>query len=249
MTNIKKKTMKTKLLLLAFVSPVLFTACVISTGSNVKYTTLPEEGKNLPVTSFNAIKANGVFDIILQQGTSESVLVKGQLPNDLKVTNEGNTLIIMDTVENHSNIGHGRTEIYVTFKHIDAIETESVGKIESADTINSSRFTYESDGVGASDLLIHSDSVTASENGVGSLTIAGNAHFATIEDNGVGTLKAQDFKVHVLHATVSGVGAAKVYADSEIYLSVNGVGGLTYYGPAKVMENVSGGVGKVSHGE
>jgi len=241
--------MKTKYLLATLVIAIVVSSCVIGVGSNVKYTTLPVEGKDMPVTSFSAIKANGVFDLILQQGTSESVVVKGQYPSDLKVTNEGNTLIIIDTVTNHSNIGHRRTEIYVTFKHVDAIETESVGKIESADTITTSRFTYESDGVGSSDLLIHADSVTASENGVGALTIAGKAHFATIEDNGVGALKAQDFKVHILHATVSGVGAAKVYADSEIYLSVNGVGGLTYYGPAKVMENISGGVGKVQHGE
>jgi len=242
--------MKTKFLLATLVIAIVVSSCVIGVGSNVKYTTLPAEGKNMPVTSFNAIKANGVFDIILQQGTSESVVVKGQYPSDLKVTNEGNTLVIMDTVENHTtSLGHRKTEIYVTFKHIDAIETESVGKIESADTITTSRFTYESDGVGASDLLIHADSVTASENGVGALTIAGKAHFATIEDNGVGALKAQNFRVNVLHATVSGVGAANVYADSEIYLNVNGIGGLTYYGPAKVMENTSGGVGKVQHGE
>src|SRR6185312_13301514 len=176
---------------------IVVSSCVISVGSNVKYTTLPPEGKNMPVTSFSAIKANGVFDIILQQGTSESVVVKGQYPSDLKVTNEGNTLVIMDTVASHTSIGHRKTEIYVTFKHIDAMETESVGKIESTDTITTSRFTYESDGVGASDLLIHADSVTASENGVGALTIAGKAHFATIEDNGVGALKAQNFKVNI----------------------------------------------------
>jgi|SRR6185312_1207352 len=241
--------MKTKLLPAALVIAIVVSSCVNSIGQNVKYTTLPPEGKNMPVKSFNALKTNGIFNIILQPGTSESVVVKGQYPNDLKVMNKGNTLIIMDTVTSDNSIDHHKTDIYITFKHLDAIETESVGTIESADTIKTSRFTYESDGVGASDLLIHADSVTISEKGTGALTIAGKANFATIEDNGVGMLKAQDFKVHILHASVSGAGATKVYADSEIYLNVSGVGGLAYYGPAKVMENTNSGVGKVTHEE
>jgi len=241
--------MKTKLILAALASPILFSACNIGIGSNIKYTTLPAGGKNMPIQPFSAIKANGVFNIILQQGTTESVVIKGDYPSDLKVINEGNTLIIMDTLSTHSNIGIRKTDIYVTFKQLEAMETESVGQTKAMDTIKTARFTYESDGVGESILLLNADSVTASENGVGSLTIAGKAHYATIEDNGVGALKAQDFKVNILHASVSGVGAAKVYADSEIYLDVNGVGGLKYYGPAKVMEKTSGGVGKVEHGD
>lgn len=240
--------MKSKLFLIALATPVLFSACDISSGSNIKYTTLPDEGKNMPVEPFTAIKANGVFNIILQHGATEGVVVKGQYPSDLKVTNDGNTLIIMDTARNHNDVGHRKTEIYVTYKELNAMETESVGQIKCLDTIRGTHFSFESDGVGESSLILNSDSVTASENGVGALDIAGKAHYATIEDNGVGALRARDFKVNILHASVSGVGAAKVYADSEIYLDVNGVGGLKYYGPAKVMEKNNSGVGKVEPG-
>ena len=241
--------MKTKFILAALAAPIIFSACVISAGSNIKYTALPPEGRNMPVQPFNAIKANGVFNVILQQGATESVIVKGQFPSDLKVINDGNTLVIIDTISNHTNVGNKKTEIDITYKQLNAMETESVGQIKTLETIKTSRFTYESDGVGASTLFINADSVTASENGVGALTLAGKAHYADIEDNGVGALKAEDFKVNILHASVNGVGAAKVYADSEIYLDVNGVGGLKYYGPAKVMQKTSGGVGKVEHGE
>jgi len=194
--------MKTNLILVALAVPILFSACNISIGSNVKYTALPAEGRNMPVQSFRAIKANGVFNIILQQGSTESVVVKGDYPSDLKITNDGNTLIIMDTLSTHSNIGIRKTDIYVTFSHLEAMETESVGQTKTLDTIKTARFTYESDGVGESILLLNADSVTASENGVGALNIAGKAHYATIEDNGVGALKAKDFKVGVLHASV-----------------------------------------------
>lgn len=242
--------MKSKGLLIASAAVILLASCVINTGkSDIKYTHLPPEGKNITVQPFTSIKANGVFSVMLRQGTTESVVVKGDYPSDLMITNDGNTLVIIDTISNHTNIDDRKTIIYVTFRQLEAMETQSVGEITALDTIKAEKFTFESDGVGESNLLLDADSVIASENGVGALTLAGKARYATIEDNGVGALKARGFKVGILHASVSGVGAAKVYADSEIYLDVNGVGGLKYYGPAKVMEQIAGGVGKVEHGE
>jgi hypothetical protein len=242
--------MKTNFPLAAIATLILLSACAINVGgSNTKYTHLPPEGKNMPVQSFNSIKANGVFNIILQHGTTEGVIVKNDFPSDLKVTNEGNTLIIMDTISNHDGIHNTKTDICITYKQLNAIETESVGEIKTIDTIKTGKFTFESDGVGENTLYLDADSLTASENGVGTLNIAGKANYANIEDNGVGKLKAKDFKVGVLHASVNGVGSATVSADSEIYLDANGVGGITYYGNAKVIENTSGGIGKISHGE
>jgi len=241
--------MNTNFQLAALSGLIFVSACVINVGgSDIKYTHLPAEGKNMPIQSFTAIKANGVFNIILQQGTTESVVVKGDLPSDLKVANDGNTLVIMDTTSNHNGINGKKTNIYVTYKQLNSIETESVGDIKTIDTIKTSKFTFESDGVGENILFLNADSVTASENGVGSLTIAGKSHYANIDDNGVGKLKAKDFRVGILHASVNGVGAATVCADSEIYLDANGVGGITYYGAAKVMENTSSGIGKIEHG-
>lgn len=240
--------MKSKFLLIAFAGNILLMSCDTVMDSNVKYTHLAPEGKNMPIQPFTSIKANGVFDLILQQGTRESVVVKGDYPSDLIVMNNGNTLVVMDTVSNHFR-KHENTEIYVTFKKLDAMETESVGQIKTLDTIKTGRFVYESDGIGESILYINADSVTASENSVGILTLAGKARYATLEDNGIGALKAQDFKVDILHVSVNGVGAAKVYADSEIYLDVNGIGGVKYYGHASVKEENGNGVGKIEHAE
>ncbi len=242
--------MKPPILLAAFVSLIVLSSCVfVAGGSDIKFSSLPPEGKTIPIQPFTAIKADGVFNLILQQGNTESVVVKGDYPSDLKITNDGNTLIVMDTLSNHTTWGIKKTDIYVTYKQLDAIETESVGKIKTLDTIRTHRFTFESDGVGENVLLINADSVTTSINGVGADVLAGKANYASLDDNGVGALKARDFKVKILHASVNGVGSATVYADSLIYLNVSGVGGVTYYGSARVMENETDGVGKVRRGE
>ncbi len=71
--------MKNTFLFVAFTGAFLLFSCTINLGSNIKYTTLPAEGKNIPVQSFTSIKANGVFNIILKYGPTESVVVKGDL--------------------------------------------------------------------------------------------------------------------------------------------------------------------------
>jgi hypothetical protein len=242
--------MKNKVLLSAIGTSILFSSCLMhGRHSKIKYTDLPAEGKVVPVQSFNAIKANGIFNIYLKKGNTESVVIKNEYPDDLMVTNDASTLVLMDTTSNRNISGDIRTNIYITYKQLNTLELELVGKSTTEDTINAESFNFISNGVGESNLLLNADSVMAAQDGVGALNIAGKARYASIDDNGVGALNAKGFKVSILHVSVNGVGAAKVYADSEIYLQVNGVGGLKYYGPAKVMDQASGGVGKVEHGE
>lgn len=242
--------MKTTFLFAALAGLVLLPSCVINTSghSNIKYTHLSSDGRNMPVQSFTAIKANGVFNLILQHGATESVVVKDNYPDDLKITTMGSTLVIVDTIGHHDGIDSMKTNIYITYKELNSIQTESVGIIKTLDTIKTSKFNFEYEGVGENTLLLDADSVLVFEDGVGAVILAGKAHNATINDDGVGALKAQDFKVDSLHVMLNGVGGASVYANNKIYLHVSGIGGIKYYGPAKVMIQESSGIGKIEHG-
>jgi hypothetical protein len=244
--------MKTISLFAAVAALGLFPSCNITLGktnSDIKYVQLPPTGKNMPIQSFTSIKANGVFNLYLIHGATESVVVKNNYPEDLKITNDGNTLVIIDTLSNHDGLDTMKTNIYVTYKQLNSIETESVGKIRTLDTIKCPKFTFESDGVGENILWINADSVFVSENGVAAVVLAGKAHNATIDDDGVGAVKARNFIVDTLHLMVNGVGAANVYATRKIYLHANGIGSITYYGPAKVIVKEQDGIGKIEHGE
>jgi hypothetical protein len=241
----KSITMKKILYLSAFV----IGGCVISDGSSNKdYTKLPAEGKTIEVKAFKAIDANGVFNIILSQGDKESVVVKGELPKGLTISNSGDTLVIDDSVKTHNTIGlHIKTDIYITVTNLSSMTISSVGSTKSSDTLKFKNFVYTSEGVGSTNLLLNVDTLHASEDGVGQITLSGKAAYASIADNGVGALDADAFKVEVLHVDVNGVGSASVYASKEIYIQSSGVGGVKYHGPAKVMQSDNDGVGGVKH--
>jgi hypothetical protein len=223
--------------------------CEYINGAKEEYVTLPAEGKTFNIKSFNAIKADGVFNLVLSQGNKESVLVKGDLPKGLKIYNDSAKLIITDTCNFHIGKHSVKTTIYVTVTNVHAVFVESVGETNCSDTLKQKTFSFYSVGVGASSILINADTVYTSEEGVGKLSVAGKALFATLSVSGVGALDAKDFKVDVLHVDASGVGAAKVYAAKELYLESDGVGGVQYSGPAKVVKSESSGVGKVEHAD
>jgi hypothetical protein len=243
--------MKKLLLFAALVNIVLLQSCTIHSfgHSNIKYTHLPPEGRSMPVEAFNSIKASGVFNIILQHGTTESVVVKDNFPEDLKVTNVGNTLIIIDTISNHNDIDSLKTDIYITYKQLNHLEIEMVGKTQTMDTIKAYKFNFESYGVGESDILLNADSAEIFVSGVGAVNIEGKAGYAALNDDGVGALKAKNFIADSLHVTLDGVGAASVYATHALYMHVDGIGGVKYYGPAKVVVQESSGIGKIERGE
>lgn len=238
--------MKKILIALCLFAVLCATSCVFSVNKE-EYVKLPVEGKTFDTKPFKAILADGVFNIILAQGTKESVVVKGDLPKGLKIMNDGETLVITDTVKSNINTHTISTNIYITLVDITDMSVKLVGETSTKDTLKLKMLNFHSEGVGQTSLCLNTDSLVAKEEGVGRLVITGKAGYAKIDDNGVGELNAKEFKVDILHASVSGVGAAKVYASKELYLETSGVGGLQYGGPAKVMKSESSGVGKVEH--
>ena len=129
--------MKKNLLAVIFALIMLFSfGCIINMDSKNNYVKLPAEGKTFEIESFKTIKADGVFNIILSQGSKESVIVKGDLPKDLKVAIENGTLMINDTAKGIHTGGHSvETNIYITVVDIDAMEISLVGETTCSDTL------------------------------------------------------------------------------------------------------------------
>ena len=216
---------------------------------DLKYTRLPPEGKNIPIKSFRAIKAKGAFNIILQHATTESLVMKGYDPGDLKATNVGDTLMLMFTDSSYSSLADMKTNIYVTYKQLNCLKMYLMGDIRSIDTMKAINFIIESNGFGEKTLMLNADTLIVTLDGAGTINLLGKANYADFKVTGMDSLKTKGLKVGVLHTFVFGIGAATVAADSEIYLKSELGGNITYYGNARVMvQDSEGGMGKIIHG-
>ncbi len=213
-----------------------------------KFTKLPPEGKNINVGPFSAIKADGVYDIVLSQGAKESVTIKGDYSPMMKIYNKGNALILTDSL--HVRFLSGTTTtVYITLVSINSLSIEGVCKTTCSDTLNLKNIVFDFPGVGSSNLLLNTDTLKISNEGTGSLTLAGKANYASISEDGTGSLRAEKFKVKELHVKLEGTGDAVLYASNSIYIEASGTGDVSYAGPAKVMELQSTGTGSVKYKE
>src|SRR3954447_19366800 len=97
--------------------------------------------KDVTVQPFDAIKANGLYELILSQGDKESVKIEADdnLQDLFAVSNDGNKLLIdmpklkdkninFDDKKDHHDL---RLKVYVTFKRINKLDVGVIGSVRS----------------------------------------------------------------------------------------------------------------------
>jgi hypothetical protein len=241
------KTVK-KMLSLAtmFATIAVMQSCIFDTSERVS-----GNGKVIKqdreVSAFTSIEASGVFNIHLLQGEKESLAVEADenlLPL-IETKVEGNTLHI--DLKEHINIRYAKKKsIYVTVKELDRLKINSVGNIQTSQTLHLKTLNLDHSGVGNVQLDFDCKKLVAQIHSVGQLTLKGKAEFAEINNSSVGNTNASEFLVDTLHIHNSSVGNVEVHAEKEVYVNSSGVGNVTIAGNASVKELSSSGIGKVS---
>lgn len=230
---------------------LFFASCdnmTISTGDGSKKIT--GNGKTVSelreIKSFNAISIDGVFNVILEQGSKESAKVE---------TDENILPVIITVVENDtlkvkmkdSTSVHKMTklDVFITLVSISSIKTVGVGSLKSTNTLHLKDLDLNFEGVGATEINLEADKLTVESKTVGALLLSGLVKETTINHNGVGIIHAFDLKSEKLILHTSGVGAAEVFASQELTIDASGIGGVEYKGGATIKEIKNDGIGKV----
>jgi hypothetical protein len=198
------------------------------------------------IQPFKAISIEGVFNIILNQGTKESVKVEADeniLPviitvveNDtLKVKMKGNTSINKT----------GKLNVYVTLAAVSYLSNAGVGTLKCTDTLNLKELSLNLEGVGSTELRLKAEKLNVESKTVGALQLSGVVKETSIHNEGVGMIQAFDLKSEKLTLHTSGVGGAEVFASQELTIDASGIGGVKYKGGATKKQITNEGVGKV----
>ena len=203
--------------------------------------------KTYSVQSFDEIKIDGVFNVHLTQGSTESVKlsIDDNLLPYISVSNDGDRLVVKWTHDKHSSINNVKSDLYITFKTLNEIDLNSVGKLSTTNKLKLKDLKLEVNSVGQTNLNLDCQNLEIDHNGVGTLVLEGYANRADIDCSGVGSLKAFDLTVDFLDLRCSGVGGAEVTAEKEISVSASGVGGVRYQGDAKAVRLNTSGIGRV----
>jgi len=175
--------------------------------------------REVNVTSFDALKATGVYELKLSQGDKESVKIEADenLQPLFLVHNEGNQLVVEMKEMEHTNIrSTQKIRVYVTFKKLKSLDLSTVGNVSSDEQLAFDNLDLRNKSVGNVDLRFTANTLDLKNHSVGNMKLSGKAGNALVKNNGVGALQAGSFVVQTMDIENTGVGAAEVNAEKDL---------------------------------
>lgn len=196
------------------------------------------------VSPFTELQIDGVFDVFIEQGSKEKIVVETDenLQEYVGVKNEGNRLMIYNECVSIKKMA--KQKVYVTVKDLSKLIIEGIGNVKMS-SLNTDKIHVIFDGVGNTDLAIDCNVIQLESEGVGNVNIDGKADKALFECAGVGNVNAYEFFVSSMVVENSSVGSVRVHASKEIKIDSDGVGSLHYKGDPEVKEINNSGIGIV----
>ena len=227
-------------------SSLLFVFCSFLVVAQ-KHETIKPSGniitRNVDVHSFNSIRAEGLYELVLTQGDKESVEIEADdnLQDLFKVSNDGNTLVIDMPELKNSNVDFNdqnhehklNLKVYVTFKQLNSLNAGIIGTVRCTTPLKADVFNIESKNVGNIELKVNTDKLTVSNKGVGDITLSGSAANAIITNAGVGAFNGEDLIVQTMDINNSGVGGANVHVEKDLKVKDSFLGKVSNSGNAK----------------
>jgi hypothetical protein len=193
--------------------------------------------RTVDVKSFDALKASGVYELKLLQGTTESVKIEADenLQELFHVSNEGSRLIIeMEKLKNTNLKSKNKMRVYVTFKNLKELELSTVGNVSSEKRLAFNDLDFRNKSVGNVDLDLTANNINVENKSVGNVELSGKAETAVFTNKGVGNFKAGNFVVQTVEIDNSGIGSAEVNAEKQLKVNDNMMGKVKNKGAAPV---------------
>jgi len=234
MTSLRKRLIFTLLALSA-----LSGMAIAQDNKEKKRETIEGNGKittrDVTVSSFDALKASGIYELKLSQGNKESVRVEADenLQEYISVRNDGNRLVIdMDKMKNKDFKSNSKLKVYVTFKNLKELDLGMVGNVESEEQLSFDNLNLKTGSVGNVDLKLTASTLDLRNAGVGNLTLSGKAQNAVVKNTGVGKLQAGKLLVQTMNIENTGVGSAEVNAEKDLKVKDSFLGKVSNKGKA-----------------
>jgi len=203
------------------------------------------------LTGFNAVSVSGSFDVIITQGSTESVKVDApsEVIGRIITEVEGGVLKIYTKRDSNFNWSWGNNKkmiIYVSIKDVNAISLAGSGDVYFKDGIKANSLKLKLTGSGDVSGKIDVRSVETSISGSGDITVSGRAETSAVSVVGSGDFTGQNLVTNTTSVRVAGSGDARVNASEKIEASVVGSGDIHYTGGAKNISSSKAGSGSVS---
>lgn len=231
---------------------MLFTAMLLAGAAAMAQEVLRPSGniitRAVTVKPFTAIKANGLYELILVQGSGEGVKVEtdDNLQSLIEVSNSGDTLVVDEPrlrdrsfrFANSDREGDKKQhfKVYISFKNLTSLDIQNIGNTHSSGALTFNALQIKDKAVGNIDLQLTADKLMISNSGVGNINLQGKVENAIITNTGVGSFKGDGLLVQTMSITNTGVGHAEVNVVKSLMVKDSFLGKVKNSGAAKTIK-------------
>jgi hypothetical protein len=223
-------------------STVLFTVVILFASCSV----LGERGngnvqkQERKVAAFNAIEVSGAFDVILSQGTTQSVILEADdnlLPL-IRTEVIGNTL----KIDNNKPIHNPKCmKVYITVTDLKRIEVSGAVDLQTQTKLTFTELAIDISGSTDATLDIAVQKLEISSSGGSNLKLTGMANRVDLDVSGAVDIRAYDLLAESVSLDISGAGEAEINVTKELKADISGAATVRYKGnPGKVDTSISG---------
>jgi hypothetical protein len=192
------------------------------------------------VSSFNGIEVSGAFNVMLIQGTTNSVIVEADdnLMDIIRTEVKGSTLVI----DNKSPIAHSKSlKVFITFTDLKSMDLSGAVNFESQGKLTMPELIISSSGATDGKLEIDVQHLGIDCSGGSKLKLSGSAKDVGVDISGAVDLFAYDLLAENYKLGISGAGKAEINVSKNLKLDISGAATVHYKGtPTNISQDISG---------
>jgi hypothetical protein len=173
------------------------------------------------VSDFHSISLEGIGNILLTQGTPQSLRIETHQSVLGRLTTSVSNNVLQIKLEDCIEGSLDKLDIHITIPDIEKLEILGVGNI-----------------IGQNELDL--DALEIDIEGVGDISLYGSTDRLEITSSGVGNVRAFDLISGVCEVFLTGAGNVEVTAENELEANISGAGNIFYKGTPVIEANISG---------
>ncbi len=202
--------------------------------------------ENRQVSGFDRVSLNGIGDVTLVQGDSESLQIEAEDNVIKNITTEVRDGTLHIGFERKTVLPTKPVKFYLTMKTIHGLESRGVSNI-NAESVQTDQLDISISGTGNIEIEnLKASRLKINTSGAGNFTSAGEIDQQEINLSGAGSFNGEDLQSKTAEVTITGLGKVTVWVTEKLEVTISGTGGVDFYGDPQVSQHISG-LGKLTH--
>lgn len=192
------------------------------------------------VSNFKYITLNGDINLIITQGSTETLTIEADdsVIQNVKTEVKNNRLTI-SYVPPSAQVTK-EVNVYLTVKDLNSIDIYGSGTVKAANIETNKLNVYISGSGNAYINNLSADQLTANISGSGSIEVSGKVQSQNIKIDGSGEYLAKTLESTDAVIVITGSGDATLNSTEKLNITIEGSGKVSYTGDPQVKQNISG---------